>query len=125
MHDSTPMRMFFLRANRAALFQIFLSLVGYSLKDNQNKTPQVTIAFSVAQDYYHFQVKVNIVGIHKDKQELMFELFKSEEDADRFGEKGTGIGLTTVKFIITKLGGEIKVNLEPGKGAIFSFTIKK
>ena len=114
-----------LLANRAALFQIFMNLVGNSLKYNHNKTLYVRITFSASKAFYHFQVIDNGVGIASDKQELMFDLFRTGDDADKFGKKGTGIGLATVKSIITKLGGEIKVDSELGKGATFSFTIKK
>ena len=114
-----------LRTNRAALFQILMNLVGNSIKYNHSKIPLVTIAFSVSEDFYHFSVKDNGVGIDKNKQEQMFELFRTGDDADKFGKKGTGIGLATVKSIITKLGGTIKVDSALGKGAIFSFTIKK
>jgi signal transduction histidine kinase len=114
-----------LLANRAALFQIFVNLIGNSLKYNRNKTPYVRIAFSASKAFYHFQVIDNGVGIASGNQELMFELFRTGDDADKFGKKGTGIGLATVKSIVTKLGGTIKVDSEIGKGANFSFTIKK
>ncbi|EDM44077.1 sensor histidine kinase/GAF domain hybrid protein [unidentified eubacterium SCB49] len=115
----------FIHANRAALFQVLMNLVGNSIKYNDNKSPLVSITFSATNDFYYFEVKDNGVGIAKDKQESIFDLFKTGDNTDRFGKKGTGIGLATVKAIVTKLGGEIQVVSEIGKGATFSFSIKK
>lgn len=112
-------------ANKAALFQVFINLVGNSLKYNHNKKPFISITFSENESFYHFQVIDNGIGIEKDKQEQMFELFNSGDQSDKFGKKGTGIGLATVKTLVTKLGGEIKVNSTLGKGTTISFTIKK
>jgi signal transduction histidine kinase len=44
---------------------------------------------------------------------------------DRYGKKGNGIGLSTVKKLVTKLGGEIRVSSELGKGTTIEFTIRK
>ncbi len=120
-----PKKDIILHANRAAIFQVLMNLVGNSLKYNDHKKPLVSIHFSDDDVFYRFEVKDNGVGIDKDKQELMFELFQKGDNSDKFGKKGTGIGLATVKSLITKLGGTIKVDSKPGEGATFSFTILK
>jgi signal transduction histidine kinase len=44
---------------------------------------------------------------------------------DRFGKKGTGIGLSTVKKLVEGLGGKIHVDSRIGEGTTFEFTIAK
>ncbi|GEQ86479.1 sensor histidine kinase [Patiriisocius marinistellae] len=111
--------------NKAALTQILLNLVGNALKYNHEEIPLVEVKFSQNKNYYIFSVIDNGNGIEKDKQELIFEIFKTVDEKDRNGKKGSGIGLATVKNLVTKLGGTISVSSEIGKGSTFTFTIKK
>jgi signal transduction histidine kinase len=74
---------------------------------------------------YKFSVIDNGRGIEKEKQEEIFQLFKTAGIKDRSGKEGTGIGLATVKSLVSKLGGGITLDSEYGKGSTFTFTIKK
>ena len=65
----------------------------------------------------------NGIGIEKSKQELIFKLFATIPDANR--KPSTGIGLSTIKSLVGKLGGEISVTSELGQGSVFTFTIAK
>ena len=114
-----------LLVNRPALMQIFMNLVGNALKYNHNDVPFVTTKFSEDEEFYTFTVQDNGIGIDKAKQEIIFELFRTVGEKDRNGNHGSGIGLATVKNLVTKLGGTIHLCSEKGKGTSFTFTIKK
>lgn len=116
---------FDLICNRSALEQIFLNLLGNSLKYNDKKKTIITIQAKEYDDSYAFTVFDNGMGIPKEKQDLVFNLFSVAAERDKTGKKGHGIGLSTVKKIIEKLGGEIKLSSEPGEFTTFDFTIKK
>ncbi len=111
--------------NRPALVQIFINLVGNALKYNHKEVPHVRTTFAEKDDYYVFTVSDNGIGIDKEKQEIIFQLFKTIGEKDRHGKKGSGIGLATVLNLVTKLGGTISLDSEKDKGTTFTFTVKK
>lgn len=114
-----------MHANRVALEQIVLNLVGNSLKYNDKKNIKIDILCTEKDGFYYFEISDNGMGIPKNKLKYIFELFVTTGKLDRNGKKGNGIGLSTVKKLVNKLGGEIKVFSELGKGTTFKFSIKK
>lgn len=114
-----------MQANRAALEQIILNLVGNSLKYNDKEKIKIDIHCTEKSGFYHFSISDNGMGIPKNKRSHIFDLFVTTGKLDRNGKKGNGIGLSTVKKLVTKLGGEIEVSSELGKGTTFHFSIKK
>ncbi|WP_432410325.1 sensor histidine kinase [Rasiella sp. SM2506] len=114
-----------IKVNQPALLQIFINLVGNALKYNHNKVPFITSTFAETDTHYQFTVQDNGIGIDTEKQEIIFQLFKTIGKKDKYGEKGSGIGLATVLNLVTKLGGTISLDSELEKGTTFTFTIKK
>ncbi|WP_432410326.1 sensor histidine kinase [Rasiella sp. SM2506] len=114
-----------LYGNRAALEQIFMNLIGNSLKYNDKEKIVIDIEAEEMTDSYFFKVSDNGMGIPKDKQAKLFDLFSTVGTMDRNGQKGSGIGLSTVKKLITNLGGIITVVSRPNIGTSFEFSLKK
>ena len=73
--------------------------------------------------YIVFAVKDNGVGMDKEKLKHLFEPFHSM--AGSAHEKGTGMGLMLCKEFAIKNGGDIWAESEPGKGAVFYYSVKK
>jgi signal transduction histidine kinase len=115
---------FELSCNRSALEQILLNLIGNSLKYNDKDTIIIKIGCERSNGMYQFTVADNGMGIPNDKVEEIFNLFTTVGNLDRQGRKGNGIGLSTVKKLVEKLGGTIHVSSELGEGTTFHFTIK-
>ncbi|RAJ12022.1 sensor histidine kinase [Olleya aquimaris] len=111
--------------NKAAVTQVLLNLVDNALKYNNKPNPKVTLVFSKSKNYYKFKVIDNGNGIAPEKQDEVFKLFNTNNQIDVKGNKGTGIGLFTVKSLVEKLGGIIKLTSEVVKGSVFEFTIAK
>lgn len=116
---------FDLVCNRSALEQVFLNLLGNSVKYNDKDHPEIEITGKENRDFYYFSVKDNGMGIPKEMQTKIFDLFSIASERDRFGQKGGGIGLSTVQKIVQKLGGEIEVDSEVGHYTTFNFSIRK
>lgn len=112
-----------LYCNRVALEQVFLNLIGNSLKYNDKEKVVISVECKKLKKHLEFKISDNGIGIPKDKQKEIFNLFSIVGNLDRNGNKGHGIGLSTVQKLINNLGGKIKLESELGKGTTFTFTI--
>lgn len=110
--------------NKTALDQIFLNLISNAIKYNDKKTIHIKIDAVVQDDSIEFTVTDNGIGIKQNEIEKIFDIYETTSNLDKYGEKGTGIGLATVKLLVEALGGEIKVKSEYTKGTSFEFSIK-
>lgn len=111
--------------NKAALTQVFLNLVANALKYNRKAIRKIQITFKQTEAFYHFGVIDNGDGFSEENSSKIFELFTTLDTNDRDGNPGSGIGLATVKKLITSMGGTIKVSSKPNEGSNFQFSIKR
>jgi len=70
-----------------------------------------------------FYVKDSGIGITKEQQNIIFELFRKGEDSNSNGYGGIGIGLTIAQKITKILKGNLTVESTMGEGSTFSLTI--
>ncbi len=121
----SPKHDLFIYSNKIALEQIFINLITNGIKYNNNPEPAISIHI---EDFSGF-VKINVVdngpGIRQADKERIFEIFETNDTLDKFGEKGHGIGLATVKALVEGLGGTIHLISDFGQGANFEFIIKR
>ena len=111
--------------NKSAITQIILNLVDNAVKYNTNNNPIVVLDYKENKTHHHFSVSDNGNGIPDNKKESLFDLFNTAHDADKYGNKGTGIGLYTVKTLVEKLGGEVSLTSKVNEGTTFSFSVEK
>ena len=111
--------------NKVALEQIFLNLLVNAIKYNDKKECRITIAMTDHGDFVMFNVIDNGPGIKREDQDRVLEIFETASLTDKSGDKGTGIGLATVKSLVEGLGGTIRLTSEIGLGTNFEFTIRK
>lgn len=111
--------------NKVALQQILLNLMSNAIKYNDKTKVEITIEFSEGLHFYNFKVIDNGLGIDEKYQDKIFDIFEIITNEDRFGKKGTGIGLSTVKKLVEGLGGKIHVSSVIGENTTFEFTIAK
>jgi signal transduction histidine kinase len=109
--------------SRSGLQQVLLNLLGNAVKYNDKKEGWARIDFWREQYRYRFMVSDNGPGIPPEEHGSIFQLMRTLGKRDRGGEVGMGIGLATVKKIVEKLGGAVRVKSEPGKGTEFEFYV--
>ena len=105
--------------------QIFSNLISNSIRYNDKDVIEIKISFSEAPQQYFFSLADNGIGIAKENQEKILNLFTTLPSLARDGNTGHGIGLSTVKKIVEKNGGIVTIESYPGKGTKISFNIKK
>ena len=111
--------------NKVVLEQILINLVTNSIKYCDKKNVEIEIGVTENDSHYNFYVQDNGPGIEIKHHEQIFKIFEVVTLKDKFGLSGNGIGLATVKKLVSKSGGKIKVQSEIGKGARFLFSISK
>ncbi len=110
---------------RSELEQIFGNLVQNSIQYNESEIAEIKISFSEAPQQYFFSISDNGIGIAKEDQEKIFNLFTTVPSQSGNDVEHHGIGLSTVKKIVEKNGGIVTIDSTPGKGTKISFNIKK
>jgi PAS domain S-box-containing protein len=108
-------------ADEALVRQLLVNLIHNALKFSQKgKCPAVHVGHQGQKNGEDiFFVSDNGIGIGKNDQKKLFEIFR------RFNTdyEGTGIGLTIVRKVINRHQGKIWVESELCKGCIFYFTL--
>lgn len=111
--------------NRIAFEQVIINLTNNAIKYNDKSTIVIDYGFREDNTHYYFSVTDNGRGIPANQLGKIFNLFATLDTTDRYGSKGTGIGLSTVKKLVNRMGGEITVTSTEGVGTTFTFSIKK
>lgn len=114
-----------IKAHKTALHQILINLITNAIKYHDKETVEIELGVSESDTHFLFYVKDNGPGIETIHQERIFKIFEKLAATDKFGVRGNGIGLATVKKIVEKLGGAIRVESDLGKGAKFIFSLEK
>jgi signal transduction histidine kinase len=86
-------------------------------------THDVTVPAAGSGDhsFVRFWVRDNGGGLTPSEQERLFTPFTRLRQV---GTKGHGLGLSVVRRIVEKLGGEVSLASAVGKGSVFSFTLR-
>jgi PAS domain S-box-containing protein len=83
----------------------------------------IEMGYTLQNDNIAIYVKDTGIGIHPEKQELIFERFSQENKEVSQNVGGLGLGLSIAKENAELLGGKITLESEKGNGATFYVSI--
>ncbi len=118
-----------LNAENAVLFadKVHITNIVYNLLDNAMKyskeNPEITIGTQNMYQGIVLSVKDNGIGISKENQKKVFDQFYRVSTGNVHNVRGFGLGLSYVKAIVQKHGGDVTVDSELGKGSTFKVYI--
>lgn len=115
------------RGDPARLRQVLSNLVGNAVKFTDRGQVMVRVQLHGTrseQVVLRFEVRDTGIGIAPDKLDGVFEVFSQGDSSTtrRFG--GSGLGLAIARQLVTIMGGEIRVESQPGQGSRFWFTVR-
>lgn len=95
--------------------QILENLLSNALKFT--KQGSITLRAALENGQLHFSVCDTGCGISTEEQKRIFQEFTRLHNAQ--GQEGFGLGLAITHKLVLLLGGEIRIDSEPGKGSCF------
>lgn len=105
--------------NDLALYQLLHNFVVNAIKYNDKDIVEIEISLQQEHEDWVLKVKDNGVGIAPENYEKVFETFTTLKTKDKFGNFGSGLGLSILKKIVGEYKGEISIESKIGVGTCF------
>lgn len=109
--------------NEDQILQVLTNLLSNALKFCDSEKGKVTVILDKIDHQVVLKIHDNGRGISKKDQTIIFDRFTQINDAQQGKPKGSGLGLSISRTIIQHHQGELSVESEIGKGAIFSIKL--
>ncbi|MEI6437479.1 MAG: ATP-binding protein [Candidatus Omnitrophota bacterium] len=107
--------------------QIIINLVNNSIKFTHMGHVEVAVRKVACEGdlcEIQFSISDTGIGIPKDRQNSLFEVFSQVDGSTSRRYGGTGLGLAICKKLVEMMDGRIWIESEEGKGSSFNFCIK-
>jgi PAS domain S-box-containing protein len=124
VRSNLPLR---LRGDPGRLRQVLLNLVSNAVKFT--KRGEVMLRAELLEEAadsfrVRFEVRDTGIGIPADALGRVFDVFAQADASTTRHYGGTGLGLAISSHLVALMGGEIRVESEPGRGSTFVFTTR-
>ena len=101
---------------------VLRNLISNAIKFTNNGG-NINVLSAQKGDFVEISVEDDGVGMSKKTVEKLFDIYRTKTLLGTANEVGTGLGLALSKEFVNKLGGEISVTSEVGKGSIFTILL--
>ncbi|MBM3246874.1 MAG: HAMP domain-containing histidine kinase, partial [Candidatus Omnitrophica bacterium] len=108
--------------DQSQIERVFINIIGNAIKFTPQKG-KITIRARKVDNAAQVDIADTGCGIPPEAQEAIFEEFYRVDNPINQQVRGTGLGLTLVKYIIEAHKGKIWVKSGPGQGSTFSFIL--
>lgn len=115
-----------LRGDPMRLRQVLLNLLGNAVKFTEQGGVRLEVRVEDRPPgvvRLHFEVADTGPGIAFEEQDRVFAKFSQLEEGRARRHQGTGLGLAISKALVERMGGEIGLHSEAGRGSRFWFTV--
>ena len=116
--------------DRDRLRQVLANLLGNAVKfTNQGsielfvRQEQNSADNTAGTETLYFSVKDTGVGIPPELQSLIFDSFVQADGSLTRSQQGAGLGLAICQQLVELMGGQLRVDSQPGTGSTFSFSV--
>jgi len=110
-------------ADQGQLEQLFQNLLSNALKFKNQRPPRLHISADEQKDEWLLGFRDNGIGIDPQAADRVFLMFQRLHTQQEY--PGTGIGLAVCKRIVSRHGGRIWVESQPGEGSTFFVAFPK
>ena len=117
-----------LRVDPLRIRQLLFNLIGNAVKFTEEGEVRLKITFDVTESNsiegtgkLTFSVSDTGCGISPENQKLLMQPFVQVQGQS--AKKGTGLGLFICRQLASRMGGELKMSSELGKGSTFTVTL--
>jgi len=120
-----------IRCDRRRIGQLLQNLFDNAIKYTDparlpaGETPEIRVTAEDRQNEYLIRVADRGIGVSPEESERIFHVFRRSTNQFVSTIQGKGVGLSSCKSIVQKLGGRIWVEPNPLGGSTFCFTLKK
>ena len=109
------------------LRQILTNLLSNALKFTEQGGVVITVRAEPKAEADEWRLQFTVsdtgIGIAPDKLQMIFAPFSQAESSTTRKYGGTGLGLAIVRRLVDLMGGEIRLDSQPGRGSTFIFAI--
>jgi nitrogen-specific signal transduction histidine kinase len=115
--------------DKARIRQVLFNIVGNAIKFTEKGFIKISAGARSRSDESGLvdiiiSVEDSGVGIPEEEQGRIFESFVQRRGQNKTMYGGTGLGLSICKKLLDAMGGEISVVSTPGRGSMFTMTIR-
>jgi two-component system sensor histidine kinase GlrK len=119
-----PRKLPAVRIDEERIGQVLENLIANALKftSEEGRILIQTVPFNRKKNFVCVAISDTGMGINAEHLQIIFDKY-SRGQADGYRIRGSGLGLSIAKYIITDHGGQIWATSEPGKGSTFFFAL--
>ena len=101
------------------LKHVLQNLINNAIKFTEKGSVSVSAWYYPLARSVEFKVADTGIGIPKESQAFVFEMFRQVDSSETRAHGGVGLGLYIVKKFTELLGGKVRVESNPGTGSVF------